>query len=252
MQYSQSSELAVGTVCQACGVEAPTRHVVFYQNIGALVMRWRKSIEADLCRACIDGYFWQFTLITAVLGWWGVFSFFTTLYTLPNNIIRFLGTRGMPGVPTGATPVRAVRHVGTVVRVLGAAAGVIVVLTIVGAASGYADRQAQRSELRNETTVLDRQLREEKQALDTFKASLDVTKLWIAQLRGELDSIERQYTAATAPTAVMARHNFLADRVSQETRSYNEAVDRYERDRATYNGHVEQYNQLQDKLKTLR
>ncbi|OWK45187.1 hypothetical protein FRUB_01518 [Fimbriiglobus ruber] len=32
-------------ICQDCGVEAETKHVSFHQNIGALVVRFPKSIE---------------------------------------------------------------------------------------------------------------------------------------------------------------------------------------------------------------
>ena len=91
-------------ICQSCGVEAPTQHVVFYQNIGALVMRFQKKIEGNLCKSCIHKYFWEFTLITLFLGWWGVISFFATLFFyIPNNIIRYLLSLSLKPVPPGAT-----------------------------------------------------------------------------------------------------------------------------------------------------
>ena len=34
-------------ICQACGVEAPTKYVEFYQNIGAIFMRFHKSIQGN-------------------------------------------------------------------------------------------------------------------------------------------------------------------------------------------------------------
>ena len=45
-------------ICQSCGVEAPTKYVAFYQNIGMLVMRTHRlennedfpSIAADVSR----------------------------------------------------------------------------------------------------------------------------------------------------------------------------------------------------------
>jgi hypothetical protein len=82
--------------CQSCGRHAPTRHVAFYQNIGLLIMRRSKSIEGDLCKACISKYFWEFTLITFLAGWWGVISFIVTPFFLINNLIRYLGCIGMP------------------------------------------------------------------------------------------------------------------------------------------------------------
>src|SRR5690348_5368403 len=39
--------------CRACGVEAPRRYVVFYQNIGMLIVRTHRSVEGHLCKACI-------------------------------------------------------------------------------------------------------------------------------------------------------------------------------------------------------
>ena len=64
--------------CQYCGLEAPTKYVEFYQNIGALVMRFPKSVKGNLCKHCINEVFWKFTLIDLVAGWWGVISFFIT------------------------------------------------------------------------------------------------------------------------------------------------------------------------------
>lgn len=84
------------TSCQNCFRQAPVKHVVFYQNIGMLIMRMHKSIDGYLCRDCINKYFWQFTLITFFLGWWGIISFFYTLFILPNNIITFLFSLSLP------------------------------------------------------------------------------------------------------------------------------------------------------------
>jgi hypothetical protein len=36
--------MGYGDICQACGCVAPTKYVEFYQNIGALVMRYHKSV----------------------------------------------------------------------------------------------------------------------------------------------------------------------------------------------------------------
>jgi hypothetical protein len=89
-------------ICQECGREAPTRYVDFYQNIGMLVMRQHREVKGNLCKDCINSNFWKMTGTTLVLGWWGTISFVFTLFILPNNIIRYLGTLGMPPVPAGA------------------------------------------------------------------------------------------------------------------------------------------------------
>ena len=81
--------------CQACGHEAPTKYVEFYQNIGALILRWQRGIRGELCKACIHKYFWEYTLLTLVTGWWGLISFFVNWFFLFNNIGRYLGTMGM-------------------------------------------------------------------------------------------------------------------------------------------------------------
>jgi len=88
--------------CQNCGVEAPTKRVVFLQNIGKLIVRSHKKMDAELCKTCINKYFLEYTAITAVLGWWGTISFFATIIYLVNNIVRYLGTLALPKPAAGA------------------------------------------------------------------------------------------------------------------------------------------------------
>ncbi len=90
-------ELSTGSLglCEACLRPAPTKQVEFYQNIGALVMRFHKTLKGNLCRQCIDRYFWEYTLYTLFLGWWGVISFIVTPFFLLNNVIRYLGSRSL-------------------------------------------------------------------------------------------------------------------------------------------------------------
>lgn len=90
-------------ICQSCGIEAPTKYVAFYQNIGALVVRFSKSVEGELCKSCIHRYFWSLTGTTLVAGWWGYISFVVTPFFLLNNIFRYLTCLPMPPVPLGAT-----------------------------------------------------------------------------------------------------------------------------------------------------
>lgn len=91
-------------ICQACGVEASTKYVAFYQNIGALVMRFTSSVEGNLCKSCIHHHFWKCTGTNLVLGWWGIISFIVTPFFILNNIVRYLLCLGMEPVPPGATP----------------------------------------------------------------------------------------------------------------------------------------------------
>lgn len=90
-------------LCQCCGIEAPTKQTAFYQNIGALVMRFSRSVNGNLCKNCIHKNFWKMTLTTLFLGWWGMISFIVTPFFLLNNIVRYLVALPMPPVPPDAT-----------------------------------------------------------------------------------------------------------------------------------------------------
>ena len=92
-------------ICQNCGIEAPTRHVAFYRNIGLLIMRMQASCQGDLCKRCIHRRFWSFTLVNLTLGWWGVISLIVTPVFVLNNLVRYIGCLGMPAPgPDAAKP----------------------------------------------------------------------------------------------------------------------------------------------------
>ena len=91
-------------ICQLCGVEAATKYVEFYQNIGMLVMRQSRSIKDELCKKCINEYFTKFTLTTAAVGWFGMISMIVTPFFILNNVIRFCGTIGMSKPREAAPP----------------------------------------------------------------------------------------------------------------------------------------------------
>jgi hypothetical protein len=84
------------TRCQVCGRQAPTAHVVFHRHIGALVMMFHNHIEGNLCRDCIEHYFWNFTGMTLGLGWWGCISVVVTPICLLMNVVRYLGVLSLP------------------------------------------------------------------------------------------------------------------------------------------------------------
>ena len=101
--------------CQSCGVEAPTKYVAFYQNIGALVMRFTRTIEGNLCKSCIHRHFWKFTLVNVTLGWWGIHSLIVTPFFLLNNLFRYLFCLGMPSAAGARRPeltAEAVQRIG--------------------------------------------------------------------------------------------------------------------------------------------
>lgn len=102
-QRNIGKQVSSAIFCQSCGREAQTKYVEYYQNIGALVMRFSKEVKGHLCKHCSNKYFWSFTGTTLFLGWWGVISFIVTLFIVPNNIIRYLGTLGLES-PDPITP----------------------------------------------------------------------------------------------------------------------------------------------------
>lgn len=90
--------------CQNCGIEAPTKQVAFYSNIGALVVRFSKSIKGELCKNCINQFFWKYTLTNLFLGWWGVISLIMNPFLIINNVYRYLTSLSLEPVPAGAVP----------------------------------------------------------------------------------------------------------------------------------------------------
>lgn len=94
--------MASGFICQACGIEAPTKAGAYYQNIGALVMRFHKRVQGNLCKKCHHKYFWQFTGTNLALGWWGYISLLVTPFFIINNIARYAAAITLPGVPPDA------------------------------------------------------------------------------------------------------------------------------------------------------
>ncbi len=75
--------------CENCGCQAPTCYVEFYQNIGALIMRFSKSIKGNLCKSCINEHFVKFTLITAAVGLAGDDLVARDALFLVNNIVYY-------------------------------------------------------------------------------------------------------------------------------------------------------------------
>lgn len=93
-------------ICQDCGVEAPTKYVAFYQNVGVLVMRFTKSVEGNLCKSCIHRNFWSMTGITMAVGWLGTISLVLAPCFVINNTFRYLFCLGMEPVPADASAPR--------------------------------------------------------------------------------------------------------------------------------------------------
>lgn len=78
--------------CVACGSRAPTRDVIFYMNIGLVVMRMSYTHEGPTCSGCIHSKFWQYTLTTLAIGWIGVISLLITPFILIGNTFVYCTT----------------------------------------------------------------------------------------------------------------------------------------------------------------
>lgn len=92
---SSGASSSSGSRCQACGQIGPTRKIKFHENIGMMIRRKFKTIDAILCKNCINHFFWTLTGRTMLLGWWGTISFFVSIYILLNNLFRYIFTLGM-------------------------------------------------------------------------------------------------------------------------------------------------------------
>ena len=95
-------------ICERCGRVAPTAAVTFRSQIGMLVVRRTRELSGELCRDCLGEVFRDYTLHTAVGGWWGVISFFLTPVVLAQNFGQFLASRGLARPAPGAEQALAV------------------------------------------------------------------------------------------------------------------------------------------------
>ena len=129
--------------CQVCGADAATRYVEFYSNVGLLFRRYERSIKGYLCKSCIGGYFWEFTLVSLLLGWWGIVSLVLNPFFILNNIIRFIACLTMPGsggqyITDGDVAGMLRPHVQTMRARLKAGIGLLQVAEETAAATGLA------------------------------------------------------------------------------------------------------------------
>jgi hypothetical protein len=85
--------------CQMCGRRAPTRHVNFQRHIGAVVLMFHGRVAGELCKRCISRAFWDCTLITLILGWWGCISMVVTPFCLLWNVIGYATIGHLPDGP---------------------------------------------------------------------------------------------------------------------------------------------------------
>jgi len=52
-------------------------------------------MEGNLCKTCIRKIFWEYTLVTLFVGWWGVISFIVTPFYIVSNVCQYMSCRDM-------------------------------------------------------------------------------------------------------------------------------------------------------------
>lgn len=111
--------------CQACGRHAATKNLTFMQNIGALVIRFPKTVSGHICKFCVEKFFFQYTAVTLFLGWWGVISFVYTCIALPVNVVNRVRAIGLEPPAEDALSVGDRRSRGLWQIVIGLVVGVL-------------------------------------------------------------------------------------------------------------------------------
>ena len=84
--------------CQLCGNMRQTSQVKFHHNIGMIVLRQTRTIQASMCKTCMRGKYWEFMGKNLLLGPWGVISAIVTpIYMVTNTVTYVSGTRKLSG-----------------------------------------------------------------------------------------------------------------------------------------------------------
>jgi hypothetical protein len=85
-----------GTIgrCQICGNMRQTSLVKFHHNIGMIVLRQTRTIQANMCKTCMRGKYWEFMGKNLFLGPWGIISVIVTpIYMVTNTVTYVSGAR---------------------------------------------------------------------------------------------------------------------------------------------------------------
>jgi hypothetical protein len=79
--------------CQLCRSIRQTAHVKFARNIGMLVLRQTRRLEANLCKTCLIKKFWNFQGMNLLLGPWGIISLIVTPVYLVTNTLSYVAAQ---------------------------------------------------------------------------------------------------------------------------------------------------------------
>ena len=88
--------------CELCGW-GPAQKTKFNSTSGFIIfMRWY-TFEAKVCKICARAMYDENQRSNLTKGWWGIFSFFATIYAFFSNMAALRGTQSL-GAPVGRYP----------------------------------------------------------------------------------------------------------------------------------------------------
>lgn len=103
--------------CDQCGERKATRFAIFGRSMGLLIASTWETRPGNLCSSCLDRRFWSTTLVTAVMGWWGLHALPHTLRFLPANVLEYRRARAAPPLPAQPTDEEVEEHAILALRV---------------------------------------------------------------------------------------------------------------------------------------
>jgi len=79
--------------CQLCGSMRQTARVRYERNIGMLVLRQTRRLEAQMCKTCVNKQFWDFQAKNLLFGPWGMISLILTPVYLVANTVAYTSAK---------------------------------------------------------------------------------------------------------------------------------------------------------------
>jgi len=77
--------------CSACGLGGrKVRYLEFHQRISVILVGFDQQVAGNICGECSRRYFWKFSGVTLLAGWWSLSGLLMTpAYLLVNTINYF-------------------------------------------------------------------------------------------------------------------------------------------------------------------
>jgi hypothetical protein len=70
-----------------------TAQVKFQRNIGMLILRQTRRLDARLCKTCAGKQFWNYQGMNLLLGPWGMISLIVTPIYLVTNTVSYVAAQ---------------------------------------------------------------------------------------------------------------------------------------------------------------